>query len=250
MNFENIITHMNDHHGSNLVDLCVKFGGAKEVKNAKLVSVDFEGLDIVYNDNEKLRVEFVKKADENSLKDAIIELCKDAKPSANLDSVKQEMLEFMREFNSVCLATLSPSGSVVCSYAPLIQCEEGNFIYISEVSEHFANIKEHPNNIEVMFLEDESQAASVILRKRVRFKAVAKFMPRDESFDRIYDIFEKRADKAVKMIRNMLDFHLIKLEFEEGRFVKGFGQAYNVKNGELTHIGAGAGNPHQFPHKH
>lgn len=43
----------------------------------------------------------------------------------------------------------------------------GNYIYISEVSEHFNNIKANPNNIEIMFLEDESKAASVILRKKI-----------------------------------------------------------------------------------
>lgn len=47
----------------------------------------------------------------------------------------------------------------------------------------------------------------------------------------------------------MLDFHLVKLEFKKGRFVKGFGQAYDIENGNVAHVGA-SGNPHKFLHKH
>ncbi len=36
MNFESIISHMNDHHKSNLVDLCKKFGGIEQVQDVFL----------------------------------------------------------------------------------------------------------------------------------------------------------------------------------------------------------------------
>lgn len=102
-----------------------------------------------------------------------------------------------------------------------------------------------------MFLEDESKAASVILRKRLRYRVNASFLERGERFDQIYDEFEKQTggEGGIKTIRKMLDFHLVKLEFKKGRFVKGFGQAYDIENGNVTHVGA-SGNPHKFPHKH
>lgn len=251
MNFESIISHMNDHHKSNLIDLCKKFGGIKEVQNASLKSVDFSGLDIIYNDNETLRVEFPKKADENSIKDIIISLCMSAKSEQDFSQIAKEIDEFMLSFNSVSLATLSANNEVVCSYAPFVSTKWGNYIYISEVSEHFNNIKANPNNIEIMFLEDESKAASVILRKRLRYRVNATFLERGQKFDEIYDEFERQTEGegGIKTIRQMLDFHLIKLEFKKGRFVKGFGAAYDIENGSITHVGASA-NPHKFPHKH
>lgn len=252
MSLESIINHMNEHHKENLIALCRKFAGIKEVSNAILKGVDFEGLDIVYNQNQNLRIEFPKKADENTLKDTIIELCMSIDSSTDFLSIEKEMKEFMQGFNSVCLASLSPKGEVVCSYAPFIQTAWGNFIYISEVSEHFANIKAHPKNIEIMFLEDESKAASAILRKRLRFKTEASFIERGEFFDKIYDEFEKKTGGAggIKTIRTMLDFHLVKFEFKKGRFVKGFGQAYDIEEGKIKHLKGGvSGNPHKFPHK-
>ncbi|ASQ29729.1 iron-responsive cellular heme oxygenase [Campylobacter avium LMG 24591] len=252
MSFESVISHMNSHHKENLVDLCKKFGGIKEPKNVSLKGVDYEGLDIEYNDKEILRVDFPKKCDESTLKNAIIELCQGAKPKPDLATIKQELLDFKKEFGSVCMATVSKEGEVVCSYAPIIQCEAGDFIYISSVAEHFANIKNNPNNVEVMFLEDESKAASVIVRKRLRYKSELEFVSRDDAlFDKVYDEFEKQRGSGggIKTIRGMLDFHLIKLSYKQGRFVKGFGQAYDIdEKGELSFAGAG-GMPHKFPHK-
>ncbi len=243
MDFKSIISHMNKHHKSNLIDLCKKFGRTQKIEDARLESVDFEGLDILYNGNENLRIEFPKRADESSIKDSIIALCMSAKSEKN-ENLAQEIKDFMLSFNSVCLATLSPHAEVVCSYAPFVSTEFGNFIYISEASEHFANIKAHPNNLEVMFLEDESKAASVILRKRLRYRTKANFILRGEFFDKIYDEFERQTGGGggIKTIRTMLDFHLVQLEFLTGRFVKGFGQAYNIKGDEITAI---TGNPHK-----
>lgn len=153
--------------------------------------------------------------------------------------MKDEINTFKAHFNSVCLATLNAKGEVICSYAPIIQTKNGDYLYISELSEHFEGIKTHADNIEVLFVEDESKAASVILRKRLRLKARASIMQRDAQFEQIFDEFEQQNanDEGIKAIRHLLDFHLIKLEYKSGRFVKGFGQAYELlENGEVKHI--------------
>ncbi|WP_257404257.1 HugZ family heme oxygenase [Campylobacter lari] len=248
MNFSTIIEHMNSHHQSNLIDLCKKFSNSKEIEKAILQSVDFEGLDIIYNDDQTLHINFPTKADINTIKDIIIELCVNAK-SDGLENIHQEIDEFIAQYNSIILATLTENGETTCSYAPFFRFQSENYIYISQISEHFHNIKTNPNNIEVMFLEDECKASSITLRKRLRYKASASILERDTEFDKKYDEFEKQTkdDKAVKMIRTMLDFHLIKLNFHNGRFVKGFGKAYDIQDGKIIHIKGK--HPHQFSHK-
>lgn len=246
MSFESIIAHMNNDHRESLVELVKKFGSANEVKNAELKGVDFEGLDLIYNDNQKLRIEFPVKANEETLKNAIIELCMSVKKTLDYEGVKKEIATFKSEFGSVCLGTLSEKGEVICSYAPLIQMPDADYIYISEIGDHYTSIKHNPNNIEVLFLQDESKAASVILRKRLRFRAKAVFIERGAEFDKIYDEFERKTGGSggIKTIRTMLDFHLIRLDYQKGGFVKGFGQAYNIdENGNLTHKGG------KMPHK-
>lgn len=246
MSFESIIAHMNNEHRDSLIELVKKFSSASEVKNAELKAVDFEGLDLIYNDNQKLRIEFPVKATDETLKNAIIELCMSVKKTLDYEGVKKEIAAFKSEFGSVCLATLSAKGEVLCSYAPLIQCANGDYIYISEIGEHYESIKHNPHNIEVLFLQDESKAASVILRKRLKFRAKAAFIERGAEFDKIYDEFERQTGGGggIKTIRAMLDFHLIRLDYQKGSFVKGFGQAYSIdENGALTHKGG------KMPHK-
>ncbi|TQR32426.1 HugZ family heme oxygenase [Campylobacter sp. MIT 99-7217] len=247
MSFESIISHMNGHHKENLVDLCKKYASVDEVSEVELKGVDFEGLDIVYNGGKDLRIPFPKKANEETLKDAIIELCSSVKKT--LDKIQAELDKFKAGFGSVCLATQGANG-VECTYAPLVQTQKGDYIYISEVADHYKSIKENPKNIEVLFVEDEEKAASMILRKRIRYRVEAEFLPRGAEFDAIYDEFERQndSDGGIKMIRNMLDFHLVKLNYKEGSFVKGFGQAYKIHaNGELEHVKGN--NPHK-PHGH
>lgn len=153
--------------------------------------------------------------------------------------MKEEIEAFKTGFHSACLATLNAKGEVICSYAPIIQTKNGDYLYISELSEHFEGIYTHPENIEVLFIEDESKTVSVILRKRLRLKANASIIQRGVEFERVYDEFEKQNvnDESIKTIRHLLDFHLIKLDYKGGRFVKGFGQAYELlENGEVKHI--------------
>lgn len=255
MNIENIISHMNNEHKENLIDLAKKFGNAKQINDISLKNVDLEGMDIEYKENKsdkKLRVEFPKVATEDTIKQTIIDICMSAKEIKDFSGIEKEIKDFKKEFGSICIASLNQNGNVNCSYAPIIQTNWGDYIYISQVSEHFSGISKNGDNVEIMFLEDESKAASVILRKRLRYKTQTSEIPRDsEEFNKTFDEFIEitGGSGGIKTIRDMRDFYLFKLNFNEGRFVKGFGQAYDIdKNGKISFAGA-TGMPHKMPHK-
>ncbi len=248
MDFSSILDHMNSHHQKELIMLCERFGNAKNVKEARLINVDFGGLDIECN-AQIIRVDFPKKADETNIKNAIINLCQSVATSDKYDEIKKEIESFKMEFGSIVLATISKDLMPLASYAPLIQMNNKSYIYISATAEHFENIKNNPDKIEVMFLEDESKAASIILRKRLRYKAKAEFIQRgSDEFENALDKLESTGHNGIKSIRNFADFYLIRLDFLEGRFVKGFGGAYLIsKDHEISHIGSN--NPHNaHPH--
>ncbi|WP_159991778.1 HugZ family heme oxygenase [Pelistega ratti] len=248
MDFNRIITHMNDHHQDDMMILCQKFGAEKAVTDVKLTHVDFDGLDFEYNNGKKLRVEFPQTADENTIKKAIIKLCTESKPFTNHHRIKAKIDTFRQSVNSCILATLDTEGSPIASYAPIVSLDGKNYIYISAIAEHYDNIKRNPSQVEVMFLEDESQAKSIIVRTRLRYKATARFIPREDPIvekvlDKLAEIMNKVG--GIKTIREFTDFDLIELTFGTGRFVHGFGQAYSITpTGEISHIGI-KGNPHE-----
>ncbi|CAJ99773.1 HugZ family heme oxygenase [Helicobacter acinonychis] len=246
-----IIEHMNTHHVEDMKGLLKKFGQVHHAENVAFKSVDPQGVVIGYNDNQTLRIEFNQEVkDPKDYKDAIIELCQSVEKTHDLKGVEEEIKAFRESFDSICLATLHPNGHVVCSYASLMHDGKQYYIYVSEVAEHFAGLKHNPNNVEVMFLEDESKAKSAILRKRLRYKTNARFIERGAEFDKVFDAFIEKTGGAggIKTIRTMQDFHLIALDFKEGRFVKGFGQAYDILGDKVAYVGD-KGNPHNFPHK-
>lgn len=154
-----------------------------------------------------------------------------------MDNIYQEVLDFMKNFKTICISSLDLNKQVLCSYAPIIQSKNGNYIYISELAEHFNAIKNNNENIEIMFLEDESMSSSILARKRLRFKTSAIEIHRNsDEFNEALMEFQNNnlQEEAIKIIKNMKDFHLFKLIFKQGRFVKGFGQAYDVLDQNTT----------------
>ncbi|MBC2854901.1 pyridoxamine 5'-phosphate oxidase family protein [Cetobacterium sp. 2A] len=148
----------------------------------------------------------------------------------NSGEILSEMEEFIDKFKSVIIGTVSIDGGVDLTYAPYLKLDGENYIYISEIGDHFSNLKNKEQIFEIMFLEDESECVSPVVRKRVRFNVNAEFLPRDEEFEKVLDSFEEKVGKHMKITRNMKDFHLVKLNILNGRFVKGFGKAYKIQN--------------------
>lgn len=161
-------------------------------------------------------------------------MMKEIKFDAN--EIMRECEEFINGFKSVVLGTVSKDGEIDVTYAPHFKINGEHYIYISEIGDHFVNLKENNQKFEILFLQEEKEALSIIARKRARFNVTAEFLPRDEKFEEIMDVFEENIGETFKIVRKMEDFHLVKLNVLDGRYVKGFGQAYLLKNGTATQI--------------
>lgn len=251
MSVESMIKHMNQHHQGELLNLAKTFAGVSHVREVSMVNMDTKGIDLLY-DNTPLRINFPKEYNHENLKQAIIELCQSIIPKENQEKgIAQEIEGFKNTLRSVIIASLNQKGEVVSSYAPIIHYQDKMYIYISEVAEHYDGLKNNPHNIEILFIEDEARAKTILARERLKYRVVAHFIPRDsEIFNQVLDFFESSSkDENIKIIRNMSDFHLIALQKQEGRYVKGFGKAYRIsQTGEITHLGGGGGG-HKPPHK-
>lgn len=154
----------------------------------------------------------------------------------NEANILSEVDTFINSFKSVVIGTKSINNEIDVTYAPHTIFNGEHYIYISEIGDHFTNLKDNPQEFEILFLQDENEAMSPILRKRARFNVTCEFLPRDEKFDTVLDAFEETVGEGMKIVRKMQDFHLVKLNILNGRFVKGFGQAYLLSNGRASQI--------------
>lgn len=154
----------------------------------------------------------------------------------NPEEIMSEIKGFKDSFKNVILGTLSLNDEINVTNAAYLSYNEENYIFISEIGDHYQNLKNKKQTFEVMFIEDESEAANPLARKRLRYKANSEFLERDGKFEMILDEFEKKLGPAIKIVRKMEDFYLVKLNLLEGRFVKGFGQAYQVRNNQILQM--------------
>jgi len=144
------------------------------------------------------------------------------------------MEEFRASCGSVMMASTGPKGLLV-SYAPYANVDGRHFIYISEIADHYHNLRA-VDEISLQFIEDEGKAANIAARIRSNANAKICFLERNDEFEEIMDNFEELHGNIYQVLRGMEDFHLIELKLGEGSFVKGFGLAFDVEaDGEVVH---------------
>ncbi|MCI6989260.1 MAG: DUF2470 domain-containing protein [Campylobacter sp.] len=243
---QSIIEHMNLDHKDVVEAFYKKFGNYHNFVGAKLVDLDENAL-ILELDGVKAIVPFLQKVTDNNYKDAIIALWKSCKVESDFESLSQNLRDFILSRQTLIIASISNSNSVA-SYAPFVCLEGRVFIAISSVAKHLHSIRQNPNSISIMFIQDESEAKSPFARIRAVFDANAKFIDNDELKNRVFDEFaiKNPSDSAIKFIRKMSDFKVVELELLKGRFVRGFGAAFDTKGFSVTKRVGGDSIPHQM----
>ena len=89
--------------------------------------------------------------------------------------------------------------------------------------------------VSLMIIEDELDANNVYARKRLTFDAHAQIVSREtEKWSEIIPLMIERLGNTAELLTQLGDFHLIQLKTEQGLFVKGFGQAYQVSSDDLV----------------
>lgn len=148
--------------------------------------------------------------------------------------LEPEIKEFRQERQTLQLATVDHEGRPNVSYAPFVQNQEGYFVLISKIARHARNLLENPH-VSLMMIEDEESAKQLFARKRLTFDAVAKVVERDsELWHQVIAQMEARFGEIVSGLSQLEDFVLFNLKAEQGLFVKGFGQAYQVSGDDLV----------------
>ncbi|MBT0342041.1 heme utilization protein HutZ, partial [Vibrio campbellii] len=87
----------------------------------------------------------------------------------------------------------------------------------------------------LMMIEDEDSSKQLFARKRLTFDAVATVVERDtEMWQQVVGQMKDRFGEIIDGLSQLEDFVLFNLKAEQGLFVKGFGQAYQVSGDDLV----------------
>lgn len=159
----------------------------------------------------------------------------------------REHFEALRnQTQSLILATVDGDAAPRASYAPFVMHSGAFYIYLSRLSEHTRDLLHNPA-VSVMLIEDEAAASQLFARKRLIYACHARAVDRgDAGHDAILQILTDRFGSVMKLLQTLPDFVLFRLEPASGRFVTGFGRAYDLRGealDELVQLGPDDVNP-------
>ena len=152
--------------------------------------------------------------------------------------------EFPQQFQSVILATVSEQGIPHSSYAPfVIDSDKNIYILTSELAVHTQDLLTS-GKVSTLFIQEESQSPNIFARTRLSYDCTVTDIDRDTpEWQLRVDQMQARFGETVGMIRQLTDFHLLKLTPTGGRFTVGFGKIYDIKSEDLSRLIPVGGKP-------
>lgn len=152
--------------------------------------------------------------------------------SSEPQALQQLARAFRGRFQSVLLATASPEGAPLSSYAPFVlDDEEALCVYLSELAPHTRNLMANPR-ASLLFIGEEQEARNPFARERLVLQCRAEQVPegKDEPLlRRMTELF----GNTMELLRSLPDFHLFRFQVEEGSYIQGFGKAWSLVGNRL-----------------
>ncbi|MEM6869098.1 MAG: pyridoxamine 5'-phosphate oxidase family protein [Cyanobacteria bacterium P01_C01_bin.121] len=156
---------------------------------------------------------------------------------ADQKKLLQTYQAFPGQFGSIMLGTVSAEGLPQASYAPCVVDDERNiYIFVSGLSAHTQNLSA-TGKASALFIEDESKTTQIFARKRLSYDCTGSLLPRgSEQWDAIAQQFAERFGNIIKIMIDLPDFRIFQLKPLGGRFVMGFGAAYDIDPSNLDKL--------------
>jgi len=154
----------------------------------------------------------------------------------DLSSAQREFLALRDEAGSALLATVADEQTPTASYAPLVWLDGHCYLYLSELASHTQNLK-RCDSISLMLIQAGDEAANLFARRRITLDGNVKVIARDDPlFARVMTEFHSRFGKVMTIIEPLPDFSLFRVRLRTGRFVRGFGQTYDLSGNHLDEL--------------
>ena len=144
---------------------------------------------------------------------------------------KSAMLALLSTSKTLMLASLDDALFPDASLTPYIYHQGAFWIFVSQLSKHTDNLLER-QKASVLVHEEAVNPANPFVLKRASAQCVVETIQNDK--DSILDVMAERLGGTVGLLRQLGDFHLIKLTPQRGQYIAGFGQAFDIDFAELA----------------
>jgi len=144
---------------------------------------------------------------------------------------QSSMLDLLAASSTLMLASLDDAHFPDASLTPYLYHESCFWIFVSQLSKHTANLIER-KKASVLIHEEVVEPANPFTLKRASAQCTVELV--QENKEAILDKMAERLGPTVGLLRQLGDFHLIKLTPRKGQFIAGFGQAFEIDFADLA----------------
>ena len=149
------------------------------------------------------------------------------------DDLRKEIQLFRQQQKTLMLASQSENKQPLASYAPFIEDDQGRFfLLLSGLAAHSANLYYHQHQqstLSVLLIEDEQAARNIFARKRLTYSCTVSIWSREHAqWQEKISVLQDKFGKTVEVLAALGDFSLYCLTPQQGNYVRGFGQAYEL----------------------
>jgi putative heme iron utilization protein len=154
----------------------------------------------------------------------------------DLSSERREYLALRERCHGAMLATLEGDGTPAASYAPMVWLDGEAYLFLSDLAGHTRNLR-RCSSLGVLLIEGENSSANAFARRRITLQGEARLVEReDPSFAPVLAEFHRRFGQVMTVLESLPDFYLFRLQLQRGRYIRGFGQAYELSGERLTQL--------------
>lgn len=137
-------------------------------------------------------------------------------------------------FNSthtLSLATLSEDRLPEASLVPFLYYDDQFWIFVSQLSSHTQHLLKQRKGSALIYA-NEAEPKNYFSIERVSF--LFDVAVEEKNREQILDLMSAKLGDTVSLIRQLGDFYLLSLRPQQGRFIAGFGQAFDIEFPDLS----------------
>lgn len=143
------------------------------------------------------------------------------------DAAHAAYQDFLGAQKTLIISSTNEEGQPFISYAPYVVHEGRFYVYVSRIAEHYWHLVAN-DTVSVLLIADEAGSTNLFARQRVRFQCAVERQDDAGEHTEVFDLFRERFNASLLDLLRTLDFSLFKLVPHHGRYVVGFGKAYDV----------------------
>ncbi|QEY22467.1 heme iron utilization protein [Psychrobacillus sp. AK 1817] len=158
------------------------------------------------------------------------------KKPVDIEKNKEKYLQFVESRKNLILSLIDGEGKPFTSYAPFVKKDGKLYIYISQIAEHYG-LMEKNEFVDAFLLADESATVNKFATERARWTCTSINLG-NEGHEDIFELFNTAHGSEMLDVLRGLDFSLFELTPLQGRYVVGFGMAFDtdINANVFTHV--------------